>query len=322
MIKKERDIPLKLRKLEALQRRLPKTHIKREEVDTQFARSKAGYLGEQSIDYHLDFLDKDYLILHDLRLFLDPHYMQIDTLILTPSFFLILEVKNFSGTLLFDQSFEQLIRLSEDREEAFPNPLLQVSRQQSQLGLWLKKHRIVEDIPVEGFVVIASPYTILKSDARHGGEAVRKVIHSEKLVKKVGVLEKRYRDERFCKKDLRKIANLMVKKHERANPDVLAQFGIGRDEILSGVRCSRCGRLGMERGFGRWICPKCGADSKDAHLEALQDYSFLIAEEISNREARAFLQIESESVARKLLVSMGLEVRGSNRDRSYNLSRL
>ncbi|WP_243292865.1 hypothetical protein [Bacillus sp. FJAT-47783] len=56
MIKKERTKPIKLKKLEALIRRLSSTHPKRPLVQKELAKHLAGYRGEQSIDYHLSHL--------------------------------------------------------------------------------------------------------------------------------------------------------------------------------------------------------------------------------------------------------------------------
>lgn len=82
----------------------------------------AGYRGEQSLDYYLGFLT-NYFILHDLRLPDRDHHFQLDTLLISPYFILILEVKNISGTLIFDDHFKQLIRVTPEKEEGFgPDP--------------------------------------------------------------------------------------------------------------------------------------------------------------------------------------------------------
>ncbi|SFE88656.1 nuclease-related domain-containing protein [Alteribacillus iranensis] len=103
MIIKPRKVPLHLRKLRALERRLPHSHPKRPEIERDTAKWSAGYKGEQSIDDPLTFLPPhDFRILHDLHLYDGSHYFQIDTLIISSCFLLIIEVINISGTLIFD----------------------------------------------------------------------------------------------------------------------------------------------------------------------------------------------------------------------------
>ncbi|HET7657074.1 MAG TPA: NERD domain-containing protein, partial [Bacillales bacterium] len=53
MIKKVRQESLKIRKLTALVRRLPPPHPKRPLIEKELAKYKAGYHGEQAIDFPL-----------------------------------------------------------------------------------------------------------------------------------------------------------------------------------------------------------------------------------------------------------------------------
>ncbi|MCQ6268120.1 iron-containing alcohol dehydrogenase [Fictibacillus sp. WQ 8-8] len=58
-----------VQKLEALLRRLPASHPRRQEMADQLAKRMAGYKGELSIDYHLrPLLKKGYLILQAVEL--------------------------------------------------------------------------------------------------------------------------------------------------------------------------------------------------------------------------------------------------------------
>ena len=79
MIVKERQMPIYLRQLEALFRRLPAHHPKRDMIVESLAKHKAGYKGEQAINYPLSFLSEEkYRILHDIRLFDQNYHFQID----------------------------------------------------------------------------------------------------------------------------------------------------------------------------------------------------------------------------------------------------
>lgn len=89
MIMKSYDDPIELYKLEALHRRLMPTHIQYERIQMDLRRRKRQYRGEKEVEYPLCFLDeKEYLILHDVRLVDEQGYFQIDTLILSTGFVL------------------------------------------------------------------------------------------------------------------------------------------------------------------------------------------------------------------------------------------
>ena len=92
MILKERQVPDIVEKLEALLRRLPPDHAKKDTIDKELARYTAGYAGELRLNYPLSFLDNNYYTLHDVRIFDGSHYVQMDTSILHQCCFFILEV--------------------------------------------------------------------------------------------------------------------------------------------------------------------------------------------------------------------------------------
>ena len=318
LIKKDHDPPQHLHKLNLLLNRLPSNHLCIEEINEQIAMHQAGISGEKSLNFPLSFLDdKRFLIYHDLRLFDGVHYFQIDTLVVTQHYLLILEVKNISGTLMFDPAFNQLIRISDTKEEAFPNPLTQVERQRSQLRALLQKINIPE-VPIETLIVVANRRAVLKAT-----EEVQfissKVIRNEYLPTKVKLLDKQYGEERLTVKEVRKIGRTLVKLHEPLDRDVLKRFSISQDELIVGVACPACARLAMLRLHGRWFCERCGTYSRNAHLKALQDYALLVSREITNQEARRFLRMDSVSATSKMLRAMNLPCEGIKKGRKYFL---
>lgn len=279
---------------------------------------QAGISGEKSMDFPLSFLDdKLFSIYHDLRISDGVHHFQIDTLVISQHYLLILEVKNISGILNFDPTFNQLIRISDTKEEAFPNPLTQVERQRSQLRALLQKMKIPE-VPIETLIVIANRRAVIKAT-----EAVQfissKVIRSEYLPTKVKSLDQRYGELWLTMKEVRKLGRTLVKLHEPLDRDVLKRFSISRNDLLVGVACPECARLAMRRLHGRWYCERCGAYSRDAHLRALQDYALLVSREITNQEARRFLKMDSGDAATRLLKSLKMESTGSTKGRRYKL---
>ncbi|WP_243503173.1 nuclease-related domain-containing protein [Cytobacillus oceanisediminis] len=134
MIKKERKVSDFITKLEALIRRMPEMEPGRERAVSELNKRRAGYIGEQKLDYYLSFLDeKEYWIYHGLRLSNGSQFFQIDTLLLTKEFAMILEVKNWNGTIIFEPEFHQLIRIHNEKEEAFHDPISQAEHQSRQL---------------------------------------------------------------------------------------------------------------------------------------------------------------------------------------------
>lgn len=320
MILKNREKPEKMLKLEALLNRLPTNHCRRTKVEQDLARINAGYRGEGSLDYYLSFLDeKEYFILHNVRLTNKTYSFQIDTLILTPYFILIIEVKNLSGTILIDSVFRQLIRTMNGTENYFPHPEDQTYHQRIQLLHWLQHHKL-PILPIEILVVFANQNCILKSDDSYPKtNQSSSIIRSTSLLTKIEQIEIKHTKEYLSKKEIRKIASLINKHHASHTLDILLTYQIDRKELIFGVQCPECTVYFMLRKQGKWYCPVCGTTSIHAHLQALQDYSLIVGSFISNKEIREFLCISSTSIARKLMKSSNIPSVGSTKDKQYQL---
>ncbi|UZJ79403.1 nuclease-related domain-containing protein [Fictibacillus sp. KU28468] len=316
MIVKERKVPITVRKLEALLRRLPPDHRKRPDISDQLARRMAGYRGELAIDYHLGYLlKKDYLIFNDLRLTDGERFFQIDTLILSPHYFLILEVKNISGTLVFDHNYKQLIRVSGEKEEGFADPVLQVERHRVQLQDWLSAQKLPQ-VPIEMLVVMSNPNTVIKNTLLNLDPSTSKrVIHGANLLLKIKMYEKMHVKEQLNPQQIKKLSRKLVNSHTPSDPQILQQ--IHKEEILTGVECPECSALPMIRLHAKWVCTQCGSFSKDAHFAAITDYKLLIGLSVSNSELRSFLHLSSVSVSSRILQSMNLSYTGTYRNRNY-----
>jgi Nuclease-related domain len=203
MIIKKREIPDVILKLQALLRRTPNTHPKYPQIQENLSKQLAGYRGELAIDYPLSFLpEKEYFIFHDLRLKVQEFYFQLDCLLISSNFLLILEIKNIAGTLFFDQEYHQLIRTQDQREEAFPDPIIQIKRHESLLQKWLK-HYGFSNIPILSLVVISNPYTLIRSS----NELSNSVIPLNYLPEKISQLNEHMSKRFWRKKRLRKSLN-------------------------------------------------------------------------------------------------------------------
>ncbi|WP_436372190.1 NERD domain-containing protein [Cytobacillus sp. BC1816] len=270
------------------------------------------------MDFPLDFLDsKEYFILHDLRLPDNDRFFQIDTLILTKKFALILEVKNITGILHFDTVYNQLIRIKNGKEQVFPCPLIQVNRQASQLRSWINANVSIENLPVYSFVVISNPHTGIKVIPPYI-DLSRKVIHRNTLPIKIEQIEKSINGE-ISNKLLKKSIRLLKKQNREQESSILSRFQISQSEILTGVFCPACSYLPLQRVSRTWRCPICQITSKEAHMKALHDCSLLLGTAITNRELRNFLHIPSSYTAARLLQSLNLPHTGAQKNRRYTL---
>lgn len=309
-------MPLNLLKLEALLRRIPSNHPKRRDIEEELAKSKAGFKGERSLQFFLDYLS-EYYIFHNLRLYDGVHYFQIDFLLISPKFILILEVKNIKGTLFFDATYNQLIRTYQGIEEGFQDPILQAKSHQAKLTSLLQKNKFYE-IPVYFLVVITNPKTIVNTNSNNR-EAMNKVTVSANLLNKIKKLEEGNKVDIFSKREIKKLTSLLLKLDTPLDPQLLDQFSINVSELLTGVVCRKCENYSMQRQSGAWFCPHCLNWDKEAHLAAIKDYALLVAPTISSKTLREFLHLPTRSVATNIINALHFQSSGRGKATYYNL---
>ena len=319
LIVKKRKVPLDIRKLRTLTYRLPPNHPKVPLIMNDLKKRHAGYKAECSLDFPLTFLEpKSYFIFHDLRLQDQSRFFQLDTLLISKKFALIIEVKNMAGSLYFDPHFNQLIRTIEGKETAFPDPIMQVSRQESQLTNWFLKNSF-PSLPILSLIVISNPQTIIRT-APENHKLHYKVIHRDALPAKINQMEHSITEPSFSEKHLKKAVRVMNKHHIDADFSTLERYNLTEKDLIQGVICENCKGNQLFRRHGTWLCNQCQQSSKTAHIHALRDYFYLIGSTITNRQLRDCLSISSSSSATRILQSLNLTSSGVNKGRVYRLN--
>ncbi|WP_176330332.1 nuclease-related domain-containing protein [Oceanobacillus rekensis] len=316
MIMKQYDKFIEVKILEALERRIRNYHPKKEIIIRDLKKKKSEVAGEKEIEYPLGFLNPDkFLILHNLRLQDENGNFQIDTLILTERYYIILEVKNWQGTVLFDENGQVIRKRSIEEEEGFPNPISQVKTQTFRLQKWLRMHNFPE-LKIESFVVISFPSTIIKP-VQPTIQIPEQVIHNNQLYFKIMELEKNKYPHQTTMNMLMDISQQLIELHTPPIINLFHKYKLNRSDLNFGVRCPECRSLPMIRLKQKWHCTPCGIFSRSAHRSALEDYRLLIGNTITNKQAREFLLVESPDVIRRILLKEKLIQRGNTKSSIY-----
>ncbi|WP_052353707.1 nuclease-related domain-containing protein [Neobacillus jeddahensis] len=317
MILNERPVPIPLLQREALLRRVPPTHISYRDIEVGLMKWKKGYAGEKNVDYYLSYLPEDqYHIINDLRL-IQKNPFQIDSYIQSRQFGLILEIKNISGTLFFDQATQGVIRTYNGQSEGISNPLTQARHHQSQFLKWMIHHKL-PSMPIEYLVVISKNSTILRTNP--GNEHIfNHMIYAENLEEKVAELAAKYQSPLLKGQALNKRCQLILAENSPAYPEILKTFAIPKSIIIKGVRCPNCQHIPMIRVSASWYCGKCKTYSKNAHIPAIREYFLLMNEPLTVKLFQEFFRIDQRNVAKYLLRTLSLTATGHERTTAYFL---
>ncbi|CRK81385.1 nuclease-related domain-containing protein [Neobacillus massiliamazoniensis] len=316
MILKDLTPPDRLILTERLERRLIIGHHKHSEVERSLAKRRAGYWGEITLNKFLKELPQSkYHIFHDLQLQIEGVHFQIDALLLTKYYILIIEAKNIIGPLTFDSIFKQLIRNQDGKEEIFEDPRVQAKYHQILLNRWLRYHGF-NLLPVEHLVFFSSHHSYLKTKPSDTSD-FSKVCKAREIFLKINDFENEYRRKKIDQQAADDLGNFIISQHTPKTINILEEFHLTTKNIRTGTCCPNCSFTPMIYVRGIWSCPSCKQKSKDAHLEGIGDYLYLIKPTITNSEFREFFHLPNNNVPQKMLQSSNLNSSGKTKNRYY-----
>lgn len=307
--------------MEALARRLHPKHIKLPQIKKELTNYHIGYRGEQSLDYYFNLISEQYncIVLHDIRLQINQSYFQMDTLVIDKGYIAIFEIKNLAGSIHINGHTKQAIRTLNGHEEVIQNPLLQSQTQKFQLKDWLVSNGWPL-VPLLDYVILSDPSTRIISDQTNL-QFIHHLSHAARIPDILSSLSTKYSTDLLSKTQTYDLSQILILQHTRSTYPILKQFNLHSSDILKGVLCPKCPNCFMIRGrkLGYWHCPDCFIYSKTAHIQALQDYSLLLNDSITNYELRSFLNITSPDIAYRILTSNLIPKTGTYKNRTYTI---
>lgn len=312
----ERNYPLYLYATNRLLARLNDQNPKYGEIKRELTTTRLGYQGELRSDQQISRsrLPQGNRILHDLTVRVyDEDPVQIDTLVLTPHFAYILEVKNISGKLELVQQPALLKRTTRDgKSNYFQSPFVQLNTAVNTLNFWLLAQDI--DIPVIGAVFLASKYAephFEKKMPVHFIREIPDVLHSEitnrpKLINEATVdwIATALRNEEIPYEQF----------------PLCNHFDLAPVDLFTDSLCRKClGRLETStKRIG--TCLKCNNRQWIPYTETMVDYFLIFNKTATLASCSKFLNLGRSKTA-KIMKSPLFKRRGNTNRTSFELNR-
>lgn len=309
---KERSDSLTLKGLISAQSRMDANHPTMAVLSSKQSIIEAGIGGEQQVAevlgrYKLPFRNN---IFHDLSLSSDS-YFQIDHLLKTPNYGVILETKNMAGSLEFRDNPPQLIQKREDGQiKYYESPVVQLERNIELFSAWLYERNI--DLPLYGAIVLAYPKQHVEIPP-----ADTKILFPNLVPPYIKSLPQQ--GKRLDTSTFNWLSAELLRCHQTYIPKPICEsYQIPIQDVQPGVRCVSCGKIGMIKIPRSWHCPVCKVNNHLAHEPTLVEWFLVVKRTITNRECREFLGVDIHT-AKRILLSMDLKRCGTFRDRSYRM---
>ncbi|NYE06126.1 rubredoxin [Bacillus niacini] len=309
---KERSDSLTLMGLIAAQSRLPDKHPMISVIASKQSILEAGIGGEQQVAdvlgrYRFPFRNN---IFHDLSLSSDT-YFQIDHLLKTPHYGVVLETKNLAGSLEFRDNPPQLIQKREDGQiKYYESPVVQLERNIELFSAWLSERNI--DLPLYGAIVLAYPKQHVDIPP-----ADTKILFPNLVPPFIKSLPREGKG--LDTSTFNWLSSELLRCHQTYIPKpVCESYQIPVSAIKPGVRCVSCGNIGMNKIPRSWHCPVCKVTNHLAHEQTLNEWFLVVKRTITNRECREFLGVDIYT-ANRILNSMNFICKGTFKDRVYKM---
>ncbi|MCM3086616.1 NERD domain-containing protein [Bhargavaea ginsengi] len=309
----KRSVPERLAALAVLESRVSPGHRSYSRTKSDLDMRLAGFAGEKKADFYLEearMKDKP-LVLKDVMIPSGGKHVQVDTLVLHPAFILVLEIKNMTGELHFDEDTGQFYRVKNGVREGMRNPEDQLNRAVIATERFLAS--IDLPVRVHGAIVLAS-YNGLIVQA----PVSRPIFPVDRLPGHIEKLEKENRAI-LRRSDLQYAADALNLLSREKKDQYFKWYNLTGIDIETGVRCPGCFKIVMDRMHGKWICKSCNTASADAHLAALQEYRVMYGDEITSKKMMDFLQLPNLSLANRLLRERFPTVNNSKRNKRYRI---
>jgi len=136
----------------------PKIDVKK--VETHLKLFKFGHSGERKVMYELEHSNLPVLILHDVHIEFEGQEAQIDFVLVSHKFIMVLEVKNYFGNMIVTGKGE-FQRSVKGRIEGVYSPYNQAERHAALLERYLVSEKHIKKCPVRCAVAFSNEKTIL-----------------------------------------------------------------------------------------------------------------------------------------------------------------
>ena len=310
LINHNRKIPLTLNVYQRLLQRIPIQHPLYSEIESRISRIRAGYSGETYVDHFLSNIEFPckFEILKDVHIKTSPKTkIQLDTLIITPKFICILEIKAIKGKISFQQNPAQLIREVDGIQTPLKCPEEQLKRHERRLAFWMKTNNI--NLPIVSFIVLAFSKTHVSLPPKYS-----------KLI--MGCDISSYIEDLFDLPNILshiKYTQLMDKIRQSQtsfSPTPLSSIiPIDYSQLKKGLICPNCS-FTIDNLYK---CPNCKISRKVMITNAIEDWFHLIKDSITTKECREFLNLNDKTTASHILTRSNLIPKNNGRYRYYKL---
>ncbi|MBW9158794.1 HRDC domain-containing protein [Clostridium tagluense] len=201
---------------------------------------KVGLDGEKNVNYELKNSFIPMICLHDIRISHEDNIAQLDYVLVTEYFTMVIETKKLTGDIVINEAGEFTRKFKNNygkviKEEGMYSPISQNSRHVRILEDMLKKNGLIKIRPVYSMVVIANPKSIInrtKAPADIKNNIIKHDRITDMLNKKI---KKVIPSEKMRESQMMDIANFLKNNHTEITYDYYKKYGLTDEDFKEDI---------------------------------------------------------------------------------------
>jgi hypothetical protein len=213
---------------------------KRDLIKRDITYLKVGLDGEKNVNYELKNTFIPMICLHDIRIANEDYIAQLDYVLVTEYFIMVVETKKLNGDIIINQAGEFIRRFKNSygkviKEEGMYSPIAQNSRHVRILEDMLKKNGIIKRIPVYSIVVIANPKSIInrtKAPTDIKNNIIKHDQITDFLQKKI---KKEIPNEKMFESRMIEIAKFILENNTEITYDYYNKYGLTEEDFTGSI---------------------------------------------------------------------------------------
>ncbi|MGE7625055.1 nuclease-related domain-containing protein [Viridibacillus sp. NPDC096237] len=295
--------------------RLPADHQKIEDIKRQLENVTAGFNGECRVDQMVQEVqfNNHFFYFPNFECQLSPtRIAQIDSILITQSYILLIEIKNMRGTLHFNEQPYQLIQEIDGQSIAYHCPQMQLLRASDTFERWLKNVEL-QQVPIYKTIIMPNSRTVIKTPPKTVPLIMSKevALFIQKLNELPVVINEAQLDEL--------IHAVKVNNKAYKHRPLCENYNIPIEQVKKGVIC-HCGTSGIRISERTWYCPDCHTAIPNSIEQTLHDWFSICAEEITIKKCMDFLECNSRTLISRELNNCNYIALGKTKSRRFKLN--
>ncbi|MBB6625074.1 HRDC domain-containing protein [Clostridium gasigenes] len=209
---------------------------KKKNIDRDIAFLKAGISGEKNVYYELKNSFIPMICLHDIRIEDGDYAAQLDFVVITHKYIMILETKKLNGDILINECGDFIRSIKNNyskgiKKEGIYSPIAQNDRHVRILKEILMKNGKIRNTPIISGVVIANPKSIVNK-TKASKKIKDEIFRYDQLTEILNEKLKVHKDSEMLEHRMKEVADFLIINNKNIHIDYNKKYSLTEEDFI------------------------------------------------------------------------------------------